>query len=160
MAEADALPSVRGAPTALGFCEGSKTSERRPLTALAALRRRAGRRRHWRRTRSHAGAALAHLLEAIFGVVLQALELHLQHLVVVLQLFDGAGELAQRALDAVDARGIVAAAEALRTPRRLRLLRLRLLLRLLLLALAAEQVVEQPGRTVLRGCCAAGEQHG
>ena len=39
-------------------------------------------------------AAGAELLEAILGVVLHALELHLQHLVLMLQIFDGAGELA------------------------------------------------------------------
>ena len=48
------------------------------------------------------------LLEAILGVVLHALELHLELLVAVLQLLDGAGELAQRIFHAVEPDGQIA----------------------------------------------------
>ena len=63
---------------------------------------------HRARRCARARALGAKLLEAIFGVVLHALELHLQLLVVVLQLLDRAGELAQRILHAVDAHGPIA----------------------------------------------------
>ena len=92
------------------------------------------------------------LLEAIFGVVLHALELHLQHLVLVLQLFDRAGQLPQRVLDAVDAHidvvGIAPGLGQFRLP----LLRRRLLLLLLLLLLpaAVEQIIEKIAGALLR----------
>ncbi len=69
-------------------------------------RRRVDRRRRRHRARGCAGgrsALGAKLLEAILGVVLHALELHLELLVAVLQLLDRAGELAQRAFHAVEA---------------------------------------------------------
>ena len=66
-------------------------------------------RRHGARLRRRRRALGAELLQAIFGVVLHALELHLELLVLMLQLLDGAGELAQRILDAVDAHGEVGA---------------------------------------------------
>src|SRR5581483_1654496 len=131
--------------------------------APARLRRRTGRRDR-RRTRRRRGrrhrrrpAAAAHLLEAIFGVVLHALELHLQHLVVMLELLDGAGELAQRALDAVDARRILAAAavglrNARRGARRI------LPVRLLALLARVEQIVEEAALAILRGRRAADER--
>ena len=105
------LPSTRGAPGAFGCRAGSNASERRPLAAASAgaftgagcgLRRHgaaAGRRR----------ALGAKRAEAIFGIVLHALELRLQHLVLVLQLLDRAGELPQRILDAVDAHADIGA---------------------------------------------------
>ena len=68
--------------------------------------RRGGHRRARRRSRRRRSTARSHLLEPILGIVLHALELHLQLLVLMLQLLDGAGELAQRVLDAVDAHGV------------------------------------------------------
>ena len=80
---------------------------------------------------------------AIAGTPLELIELHLKLLILMLQLLDGAGELTQRSLDAVDTR--VNAARAFR---------IRVLLRLLLLlrGLAAiEQIIKEsaPG-TLLR----------
>ena len=45
---------------------------------------------------------------AILGIVLHALELHLELLVAVLQLLEDAGELAQRTFHAVEADGQIA----------------------------------------------------
>jgi hypothetical protein len=72
----------------------------------AGIGRRAGgciawihrhRLRGWRRA-----AFRPKLLEAIFGVVLHALELHLELLVTILKILDRASQLAQRALHAVE----------------------------------------------------------
>src|SRR6185437_12157471 len=101
-------------------------------------------------------AAGAQLLEAIFGIVLHALELHLQLLVLVLQLLDRSGELAQRVLDAVDAHVDIGAVGG-RALHGLR--RLPVLLRLLLFA-AIEDVAEEVAvGAILRGG-GAGKQQG
>jgi hypothetical protein len=100
------------------------------------------------------------LLEAKFGVGLHALQLHLELLVLMLELFDGAGELAQRILDAVDTRADTGAVGL----GNLRRLRRRLLSRLGLLRsrlAAMEQVVEKSARAlVLRHARARRQQHG
>jgi hypothetical protein len=93
------------------------------------------------------------LLETILGVVLHALELHLQLLVLILQLLERAGELAQRRLDAADAPrhigGIVL--------RDLALSGLLALARLPRLVATIEKIVEEAGPLLLcRG--GAGQQ--
>ena len=65
-------------------------------TVPVSTGRRIGRRLRRHRARLRGGrrpAARAELLKAILGVVLHTLDLHLQDLVLVLQFFDGAGEL-------------------------------------------------------------------
>ena len=100
------------------------------------------------------GAVRTELLEAVFGIVLHALELHLQHLVLVLQFFDGAGELAQRALDTFDARWQVAGIGLRHARRRLALIALTpialLLRRRLTLFAAVKQIVEEVAVRLLR----------
>src|ERR1019366_9042142 len=156
-AAAASLPSTRGAPGALGCCAGLNTSERLPgVAAGGALTGACG---------DIAGgwsALGAELLEAILGIVLHALELHLELLVAVLQLLERAGELAQRTFHAVEADGQIAGVGL----RHSRLLRLTLVaLTLVALALlrrllaAAEQIIEEAaGRTLLLRRRGAGQQ--
>src|SRR5664280_3105650 len=138
----------------------------RGIEHVGAAAGRGGRRRIDRRLRRHRAwlrargwsALGAELLEAILGVVLHALELHLKLLVAVLQLLERAGELAQRTFHAVEADGQIAGI-GLRHARLLRwtLVALELVaLELVALALrrrrlaAAEQIIEEAaGRTLL-----------
>ena len=102
------LPSGRGAPGALGFCDGSNTSERRPVAgggggaaAVAAA----------------TGAAAAPALDpaatargwaaATPGAAAGAAKLIFELLVAVLQLLDGAGHLPDLRLQALDAQHLV-----------------------------------------------------
>src|SRR6185437_4275735 len=100
----------------------------------------------------------AKLLEAIFGIVLHALELHLQLLILILQLLKRAGELAQCALHAIDAYRQIAGVGL----RYLMRISLTLLGRALLRGplTAAEQIVEEAGTLLLRDSGAGQQQHG
>ena len=130
-----------------GYCTG-RSARRRDGTLL----------RNGARLRTSGRGAGAQLLEAVFAVVLHALQPHFELLVLVLELLDGAGELAQRALDAVDARGIAIA--GLRHRRRwARGFRRRAGLALLgRLFAALEQIVEEAAALSVLRHGSAGEQ--
>ena len=98
---------MRGAPGAFGCCAGLNTSDRRP-GAIGAFPGPIGL--PVRACRSSA-------------IVLQPLELHLKLLILVLQLLDGTGELAQCAFHAVEPNRKISISSP--SPRR-RLARLRL----------------------------------
>ena len=104
-------PSGRGTPGALGFCDGSNTSERRPVAGAAAVAvrpraragpgpagrpcdRRCGLRRRWRAAGPRRGAA-------------SAAKLIFELLVAVLQLLDRAGHLADLRFEALDAQHLL-----------------------------------------------------
>ena len=98
------------------------------------------------------------MLEAVLGIILHALELHLKLLVAKLKLLDGAGELTQRAFHAVEPDGHVARIR-LRHPALRLWLRLRCRARLRLGLPAAEKIVEEiAGRTLLLGQRGAGQK--
>src|SRR5262249_17411612 len=110
---------------------------RRASGSIARIHRRG--LRGWRRA-----ASRSKLLEAILGVVLHALELHLELLVTILKILDRAGQLAKRVLHAVEAdrkvAGVILGHAA----------RLSLLGRRLALLAAVEQIVEKvSGRAAL-----------
>ena len=56
----------------------------------------------------HSPASRSQLLQAILGIVLHALELHLELLITILKLLDSAGQLAQGVFHAVEPNGKVA----------------------------------------------------
>ena len=111
----------------------------------------AGRRRsiagwHWRGLRWSGASLRAHLLEAVVGVVLHPLELHLKLLIPVLQLFDGAGQLAQRVFHAVEPDREIAGIALGNATLRLRLWGLTRLSRRLT---AAEEIIKEIARRPL-----------
>ena len=102
-------PSGRGAPGALGSALGSKASPRRGLTpGASSVAGRGGddrRRRADRRGGSDgrcAGRGRGRAAEAVFDVLLEALELVLQQALLVLQLFDAAVGLSELVLEPVE----------------------------------------------------------
>jgi hypothetical protein len=99
------------------------------------------------------------LLEAVLGILLHALELHLELLVAILKLLDGAGELAQRAFHAIEADRYIAGVRLRHTALRLWLrLWLRRCARLSRRLAAAEKIIEETAGTLLLRRSGAGEK--
>ena len=99
------------------------------------------------------------MLQAILGIVLHALELHLELLIAVLKLFDCAGELAERTFHAVEPYGEIARIRLCYPVRWRGLGRLSRLTRRLT---TIEQIVEEIARPalILRRRSAAQQQRG
>ncbi len=99
------------------------------------------------------------MLEAIFGIVLHALELHLKLLIAILELLERSGHLAEGALHPVEPDGNVAGIGLCDPARRLRLLPLRCLPRLPGRFATVEKIVEEiTGRTLLLRQRGAGQK--